>query len=261
MSNRLTSKWMRLLAIFVCLFAFMNYTFAEKRPKVTFKEDVWDFGKVQQGKTLTHEFRFKNEGDATLVVQKVRTSCGCTAALVSEQEIAPGKEGRIKATFDSHSYAGRVTKYIYFDSNDPDQASKQLTITADVEVPPQPRIEINPYNLEVGLCLEGEEIQGKIEVENKGELELQVDGSHRDAKFFMKGKPVTFPLKIASGKKVDLELKIPSQNRSGVLREYILIRSNDPVRSTLSVYLSGYLISRQQLKELFTKYRDILKVS
>src|SRR4030066_1175425 len=74
---------------------------ASGEPKIKFKETVWDFGKVKQGEGLSHEFVFANEGDATLVIQKVSTSCGCTAALVSAEKIQPGKEGRIEIKFDT----------------------------------------------------------------------------------------------------------------------------------------------------------------
>jgi hypothetical protein len=73
------------------------------------------------------------------------------------------------------------------------------------------------------------------------------------------GKPVSVPLKIAAGKEVTVEVRIPTQNKTGVVREYILIKSNDPMRTTLSMYLSGYIISRDKLKELFDRYKDILR--
>ncbi len=56
-----------------------------------------------------------------------------------------------------------------------------------------------------------------------------------------------------------VEIKIPTQTRMGVVREYILIKSNDPMRSTLSLYVSGYIITKEQLKELFARYKDILR--
>jgi hypothetical protein len=31
------------------------------------------------------------------------------------------------------------------------------------------------------------------------------------------------------------------------------------MRTTLSMYLSGYIISRAQLKDLFNKYKDIIR--
>src|SRR4030042_169955 len=74
---------------------------ASGQPKIKFKETAWNFGKVKQGEVLSHEFIFTNEGDATLVIQKVSTSCGCTAALVSAEKIQPGKEGRIEINFDT----------------------------------------------------------------------------------------------------------------------------------------------------------------
>ena len=43
-----------------------------------------------------------------------------------------------------------------------------------------------------------------------------------------------------------------------MLRDYVLVKSNDPVRSTLSIYISRYVITKQDLKALFNKYRKEL---
>lgn len=232
---------------------------ASGEPKIKFKETVWDFGKVKQGELLTHEFVFANEGDATLVIERVSTSCGCTAALVSADKIQPGKEGRVQIKFDTRGYGGQVRKLIYVDSNDPSEAHRQLEVAADVEVPPSPRIELDPYNFDAGLIVEGEEVKANLKIMNKGELELKVEFNHRNAAFLSGGKPAPIPLKIAAGKEAEVEVRIPTQSRTGVIREYVLIKSNDPMRATLSLYLSGYIISREQLKELFNRYKDILR--
>jgi len=94
---------------------------------------------------------------------------------------------------------------------------------------------------------------------NRGEQELRVEFSHRNASYFLKGKPAPLPLKIAAGQEAELEIRIPTDGRSGTLREYVLIKSNDPVRTAISLYASGYIATKQQLKDLFTKYRDIIK--
>jgi hypothetical protein len=232
---------------------------AAGQPKVKFKETVWDFGKVKQGALLSHEFTLTNEGNATLIIQKVSTSCGCTAALVSADRIQPGKEGRIEVKFDTRGYGGQVRKLIYVDTNAPGESHRQLEVGADIEVPPSARIDLSPYNYDAGLVVEGEEIKAKLKVINKGELELRVEFNHRSATFRSGGKPIAAPLKIASGKEVTIEVGIPTQSRMGVVREYVLVKSNDPMRSTLSMYLSGYIISRVQLKELFDRYKDILR--
>ncbi|MCK4363836.1 MAG: hypothetical protein KAW85_03475, partial [Candidatus Aminicenantes bacterium] len=69
---------------------------------------------------------------------------------------------------------------------------------------------------------------------------------------------ITFPLKIAAGKEAEVEIRIPPGKRKGVMREYVVIKSNDPMKPNLSLYLSGYITTKQQLKELFARYKNIL---
>jgi hypothetical protein len=229
------------------------------RSRIKFKETSWDFGRVKQGEILSHEFVFSNEGDATLVIQKVTTTCGCTAALLSADKIPPGKEGKIEIKFDTRGYGGQVAKLLYVDSNDPDRARQQLQVTADIETPPAPKIDLDPYNYDAGLVVEGEGIVANLKVMNRGELELKVDFNHRNATYTSGGRPVSLPLKIAAGKEVTVEVRIPTQDRTGVVREYLLIKSNDPMRTTLSLYISGYIITKEKLRELFDRYKDILR--
>jgi len=233
-------------------------TAASASARAVFNATVHNFGKVKQGDVVSYEFVFRNSGNADLTVERVETSCGCTAALVSAEKIPPGGEGKIKATFDSHNYAGPVTKLIYFVSNDADTKRRELRITADIEVQPQPKIELDKYNMDLGVALEGESPVAKVVVKNVGERELRVEIDKQDIMFSSGGKPLAFPLFIPVGRSVDIEFRLPAQMRPGVFRDYVLIRSNDPVRSTLSVYVSRYVLSRKDLKALFEKYRSVL---
>jgi hypothetical protein len=228
-------------------------------PKIKFKETSWDFGKIKQGDVASHEFVFANEGDDTLTIEKVSTSCGCTAALVSDRAIPPGKSGKIEVKFDSRGYGGQITKVVYVQSNDPKDPQRPLEIKAEIEVPPSAKIEIDPYNYDAGLMVEGDQLLADLKIMNRGELELRVEFNHRSAAYEIAGKPAPVPLKIAAGKDAGVLIRIPTQNRTGAVREYVLIKSNDPMRSTLSLYISGYIITKEQLRELFGKYKDILR--
>jgi len=251
-------KHMSFILMFVFLFCSVSLFFAGKGPSIKFNKDSIDFGKVKQGKVLEHVFTFTNEGDSTLTIKRVRQSCGCTAVLLKNKEISPGETGEVKVTFNTRGYANKVSKYIYIDSNDPGQPSTRLTVSALIEVPPQPRIALDRYSQDLGLFLEDEEVRAKAMIKNVGELELRVSCSHKDAAFFSRGKEVSFPLKIRAGSETEVEVRIPPRKRKGMIREYILMKSNDPRRPTLSFYLSGYVVTRQQLKELFEKYKGIL---
>jgi hypothetical protein len=259
MNRHQTDRLAFAAAVFIGILVVMNAALASGQPKIKFKETTWNFGKVKQGDVLSHEFIFTNEGDATLVIQKVSTSCGCTAALVSADKIQPGKEGRIEIKFDTRGYGGPVSKLVYVDSNDPGEAHRQLEVAADIEIPPAPKIELDPYNYDAGLAVEGEDFKADLRIMNKGELELKVEFNHRSAVFSSGGKPVSVPLKLAAGREATIEVRIPTQGRTGVVREYVLIKSNDPMRTTLSMYLSGYIISKEKLKDLFDRYKDILR--
>lgn len=230
-----------------------------KGPQIKFDGEVKDFGKAKQGEVLEHVFRFTNAGDSTLVINKVRTTCGCTAALVSERKLQPGQKGEIKVSFNTRGYAGNVAKYVYVETNDPAHPTKQLTVKAAIDVPPRPIIELDQYSRDLGLLLEGEEIQTQVKIMNKGELELSVTFSHQDAEFFEKKRRISPPLKIAAGQDKDVIVKIPKRKGQRLLREYVLFRSNDPMRPNLSLYLSGYVVTKKQLKALFDKYKDILR--
>ncbi len=66
---------------------FADQTLAKEiASKITFEETKHDFGKVTEGVGLTFVYKFKNEGDENLVIQKVRASCGCTGATMGEKK-------------------------------------------------------------------------------------------------------------------------------------------------------------------------------
>lgn len=102
------------------------------KPVIKFDDMVFNFGEAPQHDSLVHIFKFKNAGDDTLIISKVRSTCGCTAALLSNDTIAPGDSGQIKATFKTGSFKGNVTRRIIVYSNDPDLPSARLTISGQV---------------------------------------------------------------------------------------------------------------------------------
>jgi len=83
-----------------------------KAPKIVFEETEHDFGTIGKSTTVEHIFRFKNEGDAVLVIKEVKKTCGCTGTLLSNSEIPPDEEGSIKVTFRSGSSGGKKRKSI-----------------------------------------------------------------------------------------------------------------------------------------------------
>lgn len=79
-------------------------------------EQDHDFGEIRAGKPVSFVFRFKNTATDTLVLQTVRTTCGCTAARYTEEPIAPGAEGEVNIEYDAaQSGAFRKKIRVFFD--------------------------------------------------------------------------------------------------------------------------------------------------
>lgn len=86
-------------------------------PKFEFKEMIWDFGKIKEGEKVEHTFKFSNVGKEDLVISKVTASCGCTVPDWTREPIKPGKDGKIKVSFDSKGKSNFVSKEITIFAN------------------------------------------------------------------------------------------------------------------------------------------------
>ena len=109
---------------------------SEKQPLITFDKTEHDFGTLLQGEVVTYSFHFTNTGNAPLLISNVNTSCGCTVADFSREPINPGKDGYIKATYDSKGHHGFQTRSLTVVSNtNPNQTVLRLKGT--VQTPDQ----------------------------------------------------------------------------------------------------------------------------
>jgi uncharacterized cupredoxin-like copper-binding protein len=100
---------------------------------IFFPEMQHDFGKVKEGDVVNYEFTFQNKGAIPLTIKDIKTSCGCTAAVVSEKNIDPGKSGTIKVGLDTKNRQGKMSRTITVISNDFSEPNKIITIFADVQ--------------------------------------------------------------------------------------------------------------------------------
>ena len=105
---------------------------AHSGPSLVVPETQYNFGKVPEGKVVDHIFSFTNDGNEKLTIEEVKTSCGCTAALLSKKELNPGEKGELKIELNTANRSGRMTRNITIISNDPETPQKHLTIYAEV---------------------------------------------------------------------------------------------------------------------------------
>jgi hypothetical protein len=77
-----------------------------------FKEVKYNFGKIQQGKPVTHDFGFTNAGESALIIENATASCGCTTPSWPQKPISKGASDKVTAGFNAAN-AGAFEKTVF----------------------------------------------------------------------------------------------------------------------------------------------------
>ncbi|MCS7227964.1 MAG: DUF1573 domain-containing protein [Endomicrobia bacterium] len=98
------------------LFVFFQVLYSQ--PKFRLNLPFWNFNEVYQGEELQQNVVIKNLGDETLVVD-IKTSCECINLNIYKLTILPLQEKQIRIKIDTKKYSGKITEYVFFNTNDP----------------------------------------------------------------------------------------------------------------------------------------------
>lgn len=104
-----------------------------KNAKLTLGKSRYDFGTVPEGKVAETRITFKNEGKGVLNINDIKTSCGCTAALLSSKTLQPGESGTIRIELDTSGREGKLTRTVTLYSNDPADPNQTITLFINIE--------------------------------------------------------------------------------------------------------------------------------
>jgi hypothetical protein len=136
-------------------------SFAESlAPRVLVEAPVHDFGTVEEGATVEHVFRLRNDGTDWLRVDQVKGTCGCTVGAAAGTLVAPGQETTVLVTLDTRRLAGRTTKTVTVYTNDPVSPRLGLTVTGEVLTD----LVIAPQPLYLGRLRRGERVRREVRV-------------------------------------------------------------------------------------------------
>lgn len=117
-----------------------NTTTAKTAEVIQLKETAYDFGKIQQGRPVTHNFELVNIGKEPLMLENVQASCGCTTPEWSKDAIQAGATTIIKVGYNAAS-EGPFNKTITITYNN--QQHKTLTISGTVYKGPTTSAPVN----------------------------------------------------------------------------------------------------------------------
>lgn len=181
---------------------------------VVFTEDVFEFGNVPENKgAAVHDFVLTNKSNRPVRIISVTASCGCTTPAWTQEPIAPGKTGFIKASFNP---VGR-----------PGFFHKTLTVTTDYQPTTPITLSITGTVIpESGpLPTDFQAINGawrlKASAFNMGKVFKTAEPTIRDFQFYNAGdKPITITGKVISPAYIRVEVtpKVVQKGEKGTLR-------------------------------------------
>jgi len=96
---------------------------------ISLKENEYNFGKIPQGKPVSHVFLFTNSGKIPVVLDNVQASCGCTTPEWNKDTVRTGSSSKIIVGYNAMN-DGPFSKFITITYNG--KQTKQITIKGEV---------------------------------------------------------------------------------------------------------------------------------
>ncbi|OGR29455.1 MAG: hypothetical protein A2091_08160 [Desulfuromonadales bacterium GWD2_61_12] len=205
-------------------------------PQLVAEQSELSFGEVFQGEKVERVFLFRNAGDAPLLIERVKSSCGCTAALVSSSELAPGATGELRAVFDSARFSGEVQKSIYLYTNDPARPMGQFVMRGTV----RQEVTIVPPLADLGEVKAGATKEVRLVLTNQGKETIPLYGVDVLAPDLTAELAATA---VSPGASVELRLKSAPGAERKRLNGYLLVKTGSGRVPELRVPVYGSVVA------------------
>ena len=157
--------------IAIAIFSLMSVSLYAQ-PKIEISNNAtYDWGRVNAATPVLHTTMvFKNVGNEPLKIYSVSPACGCTTAPLTKTEIAPGDTALLPISLNISSYSGKVNKSISVHTNDPENRTKDITLTTFVVRP----LTLFPNFLNFSSLIAGEQTTAKIVLSNTADQSIKI---------------------------------------------------------------------------------------
>ncbi len=217
---------MRFVLIVFAVFIFMVSS-GYAAPHLEVAVDIIDWGQIYSGEQKDGVFTLHNSGDSALIIDKVRSSCGCTAAMMSEKIVQPGANAQLRVHFNSKHFSGQVVKRVVVMSNDPSNQQHQFTLRATIVA----ELAAEPNYLRLGVIQVGEKLVRSLTLENKSDVPVQLKAVRSTSNFI---RLDAVPTQLQPGEKVTVQLTVTGPAKAGTtINGYLLIDAQGHTRTQM----------------------------
>ncbi len=235
-----------LLSQIILFFIAIGSCFAQA--EIEFAENSYDFGKIEEGTVAQHEFVFTNTGDQPLIISAVKASCGCTTPYWTKEPVMPGKQGKIKAAYNSKNRPGNFSKSITVTSN-AIHSTKMVYIKGTAvkatalkpmyskqQLEQSPKIQVAEKSLDLGKVQIKKEHNISVTISNQGKTPLQLKGLYSTCRCLKITQGQNWELAPGAQQQVQLSFSPP---KIGSFDYEAQLISNDLLQPRLSLKLAG----------------------
>ena len=93
------------------------------------------FAEAIAGQELKHTFTFTNTGGSHVRITRIQNTCYCTTAILTDKNIAPGKNAQIEVTLNVPSRNETIKERVLLHTDSPAQPTLEFSITANASLP------------------------------------------------------------------------------------------------------------------------------
>lgn len=196
----------------------------------------FDLGTIFRGTVADHQLTLKNTGTEPLRLGPIEASCGCTGAIVSNENLRPGETGTLAITFNSKNFSGQVHKTVTVKTTPATDPTMLIEFTATVI----DEITLLPQQFWFKDADVGRKNRIVITVRNNGKDPLRLTGWRSP----LAGFTLTLPsAAIESGKSAEIAGEFTPEKASPIISDAVFLNTSNPRQP--EVYLPVYGNARE----------------
>jgi hypothetical protein len=142
-------------------------------PAIAVEREIWEFGTIKRGETVTTRIGVTNEGIDTLAISLYST-CDCLTAVTDAARLGPGEGSSLSLTYIGDEIKDRVTKTLYIDSNDTLNPRITIQVTGTILAGDLPHMVVVPNPVAVQESAPEGPV-ALLTVSNKGKQALTIE--------------------------------------------------------------------------------------
>jgi len=213
--------------------------------RITFDYAEYDFGEVPPGAKVTCQFPVANNGQDTLIINKIKPGCGCTTTKTSGLIIPPGQKSVIDITYHASSSTkkpGNATKSIKVYSNDSSNPTATLKIKSKTNVE-KPLLRAEPNKVEAGDILFGKDGKYEIVIANNDSIAAELEVVTEPSKEYIKKYSIK-DAKLKSLESTKLELDFNKNMPMGDFLTTITVQEKGKSDTRISIPITGKIVEK-----------------